>query len=564
MRPPLFRLPPWPLAVALAACLAGAGLAGGGCRPREGGGEGAANAAPDGSPTAAARPVRGGTAVIGWGADINGVNELIVPASNVTDEFLFQIFLHLMQEQGDFAEHPPTFEPQLAERWEFSPDRRILTFHLRDDVVWSDGVPVTAEDVRWTWQAQTHPDIGWGELPAKAAITDVEVVDAHTVRFHFREVYGKQLLDANEGVILPKHAWEKLPFAEWQKNADWFRDHLVTDGPFLLQSWTPQQEAVLVRNPRFYRPGLPYLDKVVLRVVPDQSAMLAMLRNGEVHLTPNLSATDVPAVRADPDLQLVAYWFKLFVFVAWNNEDPRFAHPEVRRALALAIDRRTIVDSLWGELARIGSSPIVTEVWAHHPRLQPLPYDPQEARRLLARHGWRDSDGDGLLDKDGKPFAFELVTNSGNQQRADALVMIQEQLRRIGVQVEPRVLEIHTLSEQIDDGSYDAVLTGLGMDTSLDLHSVFHSRSIGEGNNIARYRNPEVDRLIEEVRRAPEIEQARPQLYKLQEVLHRDQPLTYLWESQRLNGASRRLHDIQSNILFSLFDLEEWWMSPAA
>ncbi|HEX9669337.1 MAG TPA: ABC transporter substrate-binding protein, partial [Thermoanaerobaculia bacterium] len=240
------------------------------------------------------------------------------------------------------------------------------------------------------------------------------------------------------------------------------------------------------------------------------------------------------------------------------------AHPEVRRALALAIDRRSIVDSLWGELARIGSSPIVTVVWAHHPRLQSLPYDPEQARRLLDRHGWRDRNGDGLLDKDGRPFAFELVTNTGNQQRADAVVMIQEQLRRIGVQVEPRVLEIHTLTEQIDDGSYDAVLTGFGMDTSLDLHSVFHSRSIGEGNNIARYRNPEVDRLIEEVRRAPEIEQARPQLYKLQEVLHRDQPFTYLWESQRLHGASRRLQNIQSNILFSLFDLEEWWMAPAS
>jgi peptide/nickel transport system substrate-binding protein len=508
--------------------------------------------------------VRGGTAVIGWAADISGVNELIVPASNVNDEFLFQIFLHLVQEQGDFAEHPPTFEPQLAERWEFSPDRRVLTFHLRDDVVWSDGVPVTAEDVRWTWQAQTHPDVGWGDSASKEAITDVEVADPHTVRFHFRAAYGKQLLDANEGMILPKHAWEKLPFAEWQKGADWFREHLVTNGPFLLQSWTPQQEAVLVRNPRFYDPALPYLDRVVLRVVPDQSAMLAMLRNGEVHFTPSLSATDVPAVRADPDLQLVAYWFKLFVFVAWNNEDPRFADPEVRRALALGIDRRTIVDSLWGELARIGSSPIVTEVWAHHPRLQPLPYDPQEARRLLAKHGWRDRDGDGLLDKDGKPFAFELAVNSGNQQRADATVMIQEQLRRIGVQVEPQVLEINALSEQLDDGSFDAALFGYGMDTSLDLHSVFHSRSVAEGNNVARYRNPEVDRLIETIRRTPDILQARPQLYELQEILHRDQPFTYLWESQRLHGASRRLQNIQSNILFSLFDLEEWWMAPAA
>jgi peptide/nickel transport system substrate-binding protein len=381
------------------------------------------------------------------------------------------------------------------------------------------------------------------------------------VRFHFREVYGKQLLEANEGLILPKHAWSALPLSEWRRNSDWFREHLVTSGPFVLASWTPQQEMVLERNPRFYEPGLPYLDRIVIRIVPEQATMLTRLRNGELDFVSGLSPEDVPAIRADPDLQLIAYPFRLFVVIAWNGDDPRFASPAVRRALAMAIDRQALVDALWGEFARVGASPIVYGVWARNPAVEPLPYDPAAARRVLAEHGWRDGDGDGLLDKDGKPFRFELATNTGNRQRADALVIIQEQLRRIGVEVEPRVVEFHTLMDQLDQGSFAATIAGLGMDTSLDLTSVFHSRAIAEGNNFARYRNPEVDRLIERVLRYPEIAAARADLYRIQQIVHDEQPLSYLWESQRMNAANARLRNVQSNIMYSLFDPEEWWMA---
>lgn len=557
MRRPWFPLRARLLPPAVAVCALAALLAPS-CRPRDERPGGAAAA-----PAAAETPVRGGTLVIGAASDIAGFNELVVPSTAPTNEILRQLFLQLVQEQPDFERHPPTFEPQLAERWEFSPDRRTLTFHLRRNVVWSDGVPVTAEDVRWTWQAQTHPEVGWGESAAKERIADVEVVDPHTVRFHFREVYGKQLQEANEGMILPQHAWSALPFAQWRTGADWFREHLVTSGPFRLASWSPQQELVLERNPRHYRAGLPRLDRVVVRVVPDQASLLTQLRNGELQFAGQISPADVEVVRGDPQLKLVSYWFKLFVVLAWNTDDPRFASPDVRRALAMAIDRQAMVDALWlGEYARVGVSPYVHNVWAHHPRLQPLPYAPGEARRILAAQGWGDTDGDGVLDKGGAPFRFELITNSGNQQREDATVMIQAQLRTIGVQAEPRVVEFHTLNQELGDGSFDAAIAGLGMDTSLDLTSLFHSRSITEANNLSRYRNPEVDRLIERALTYPEIGQARDDLYRLQEILHRDQPLTYLWESQRLQGASRRLRNIKANILFSFFDLEEWWMQP--
>ncbi|HTG34896.1 MAG TPA: ABC transporter substrate-binding protein [Thermoanaerobaculia bacterium] len=517
-------------------------------------------AGPD--PASASGPRRGGTVVTGWTAEPGGVNSLILPSTQVNNEMLFRMFLHLIEEQSDFQQHPATFKPQLAESYDWSPDHKTLTFHLRGDVVWTDGVPVTAEDVRWTWQAQRNPDVAWELADAKHWIDDVEVVDPRTVRFHFSRVYAKQLLDANEGPVFPKHAWEKLPFAQWRQNGDWFRQHLVVDGPFTVASWQPQQQIVLQRNERYYEKGLPYLDRVVMRQIPDQSSGLTQLLSGELDFLPQLAFSDAPRVKASPRLELIAYWFNIYVALTWNNERPLFKDPEVRRALTLAIDRKTIVETLLGTYGKVADSPILTSVWAHDPALHPLPYDPAEARRILAAKGWQDTDGDGVLDKDGKPFTFELLTNTGNQARTDATVMIQDQLKKVGIRVTPRQVEFNTLATQTIAGKYDAAMMGYTIDTSLDLRSNFHSESIAEGSNYSRYRNPEMDRLIDIGAAQPDLLAERPFLNQIQQIAHRDQPLTFLWESQRLTGVNKRVRNVRPTPTFAFFNLKEWWVEP--
>jgi peptide/nickel transport system substrate-binding protein len=515
-----------------------------------------------GGPETTSGPRRGGTVVSGWTAEPAGVNSLILPASQVNSEVLFRLFLHLFEEQPDFQEHPPTLKPELARSFDWSPDHKVLTLHLRDGVVWSDGVPVTADDVRWTWIAQRDKDVAWEGVDSKRSIEDVEVVDPRTVRFHYTRVYSKQLLDANEGPIFPKHVWEKLPFSEWRRNGDWFRQHLVVDGPFTLASWQPQQQIVLQRNDRYYEKGLPYLDRVVLRQIPDQSSGFTQLLSGELDHVPQIAPADVPRVKASPRLALLNYWVNLYVGVGWNNESPLFRDPEVRRALTLAIDRKTIVDTLLGPYGRVADSPILTSVWAHSPAVHPWPYDPAEAGRILAAKGWRDTDGDGVLDKGGKPFAFELLTNAGNQWRTDATVMIQSQLKRVGIRATPRQLEFNTMVSLLNAGTFDASMIGLTIDTSLDLTSPYHSRSIQDGSNNMRYRNPEVDRLIDLAMAQPDILAARPYLNRIQEIVHREQPLTFLWESQRLTAVNKRVRNVHPTANFSLFNLKEWWVEP--
>jgi peptide/nickel transport system substrate-binding protein len=507
-------------------------------------------------------PQRGGTVVIGTTADIGGLNDLLASTTVVSADIIYRmLFLHLLEEQPDFTEHPPTFSPRLAASYEWSPDHLVLTVHLRPGVVWSDGVPVTAEDVRWTWQAQTDPDVAWDYAFAKEAIRDVEVVDPLTVRFHFTQAYFSQLADLNEGVILPKHAWSALPFREWRTRPEWFAEHLVTDGPFVLASWTPQQEIVLRRNERYFEPHLPRLDSVVFRVIPDRANQLAQLRVGSLDYVEQVPPARAAEVRGWPKAQLLSYWTRQYGFLEWNLARPLFADPEVRRALTQAIDRQTIVETLWHGFGKVSDSPILSTLWAHAPGLRPWPYDPEAARRILAAKGWRDSDGDGVLDKDGTRFSFELLTNAGNEVRRDAAVMIQEQLRRVGVEARPATLETNTLIAQLGRHDFDATILAYSIDTSLDITYAFHSKSIKDGYNYGAYSNPEVDRLLDEVRLQTDTREAQARLVRAQEILHADQPYTFLWEAQRLDGASARLQDPRPNALSAYFHIREWWVN---
>jgi peptide/nickel transport system substrate-binding protein len=518
-------------------------------------------AAGEGGAAAGGEPHRGGTLVMGWTAEPTGVNEVASLPSAVGSEMRIQLFLWLVKEQPGFEQHPPSFAPALARSWEWSPDHKALTFHLREDARWSDGVPVTADDVRFTWQAEISPEVAWPYANMKSEIADVEVVDPHTARFHFKRVYAKQMLDVNEAGVLPRHAWGKLPFSQWRQGGEWFKQHLVVDGPFTIESWKPQQEIVLRRNPGYFDPRRPYLERAVMRIIPDQASILAQLDGGDLDYTPQISPGDAARVSSNPRLRLLTYWFRTWVGVAWNCTRQPFSDPEVRRALGLALDRQAIVDTVWNRFARVCNSPILASVWAHDRSLRPLPYDPGEARRILAAKGFTPGPG-GVLHRGGKPFEFEILTNSGNQQRVNALVMIQEQWRRIGVRARPRQLEFNSMSAQVDAGSFDAALVGTTLDTSLDLTSPFHSREIG-GTNITRYSNPELDRLIDHAMGLPDLALAKPDLDRIQEILARDQPYTFLWESQRLSALDRRLHGVKPSALFSLGTLEDWWLEPA-
>lgn len=498
-----------------------------------------------------------GSATILVAAEPSGVNPLISGGNRATQDLIDQLFLHLFEEQPDFADHPPTFAPQLAADWSWSDDHLTLAIELRRDVRWSDGVGLTAQDVRWTWEVQRSPLVGWRYAEIKEHIVDVRVLGPHHLEVEFDQRSPNQLADLNEGNILPRHAWSGLSLSQWPSNADWFRRHLVTDGPFTLSSWEHQQQLVLTANPDYYEPDSPALDRVVLRVVPLRSNRIEELVAGRADFVPQLTPGEASRLETAPGVTVRQFWHRQYDYLAWNIRRQPFEAAAIRRALTMAIDRQALIDTLWHGRARLGTTPIPANVWAHHPGLEPWPHAPDTAGDEMAAQGW-GRNRDGHLVRAGVRFEFELLVNAGNPIHVDAAVLIGDQLAKLGIAVTVRRLDFHALVDRLDNGEFDAAIGSWGIDTSLDLGYAFHSRSLTEGYNSGGYAEPRVDALIEAARGESDTEVRRRLLHELQEILHRDQPYTFLWEPPRLDAHRTRIEGVQPNPLSSLFRLRQW------
>jgi peptide/nickel transport system substrate-binding protein len=198
-------------------------------------------------------------------------------------------------------------------------------------------------------------------------------------------------------------------------------------------------------------------------------------------------------------------------------------------------------------------------VWAHDPELEPLPYDPVAARAELAGAGWVDRDRDGVLDRAGVPFRFELLTNTNNEQRWDALQMIRADLAEVGVDAVPRRLELAAVGATLMAGSYDAAVTAFGIETNLDLRFWFHSSNAeSRAFNYGGYRSETVDRLLDTIAAAEDPRSVLGQLHELQREVERDQPVLFLWEPIGLVAFASGLEHVRPNALGVLWNLEEW------
>ena len=496
--------------------------------------------------------------VVGQVGRVDNVNELLAEPTDLNRDLSRLLFLPLLEELPDFAAGPPTYRPLLAESWERSEDGKVLTFRLRPGLSWSDGAPLTAHDVRFTWLAQVSPEIQWPLAPSDNLL-DVEVVDPLTVRFHFEREASTQLADAIAGGVLPRHLWSLLPFAQWRSSPHWFAEHLASSGPYTVSEWAAPERVELRANPHYQVTEPPRLERVVLRFLASDAALLTMLRAGEVGFAFPVRASELRQLEGERDIETLDYPLRQVTFVSWNLERALFSDARVRRALGLAIDRRAIVDTLWFGAAKVGSSPIPASVWAHDQELVPLPYDPPAARRELASAGWVDRDRDGVLDREGVPFRFELLTNTSNEQRWDALQMIRADLADIGVDAVPRRLELAAVGAALMRGAYDAAVTAFGIETNLDLRFWFHSSNAeSHAFNYGGYRSEAADRLLDVVAAAEDPRSVLPELHELQRLVERDQPVLFLWEPSGLVAFANGLENVRPNALGVLWNLEEW------
>jgi peptide/nickel transport system substrate-binding protein len=430
--------------------------------------------------------------------------------------------------------------PRLAQSWERSADGLEWTYHLRRDVRWHDGVPVTAHDVKFTLDLLSHPDTATGY-----SFETVTLVDDYTVTVRARTFRGQP---ADDIVFYPKHLLESLDkkqFWSWD-----FWTHPVGSGPFRFVRYVPGTMIEFEANSDYFR-GKPKIERLVLKFVG--TAGLTELLSGQVDVVLFGLLSQIPRVLADPRFRVYYAVSSTSTAIYWKHNHPLFRDPRVRRALTLAIDRTECLrllnlpadlplsDGVFTPRALFGGSLPAR-----------LPYDPAEANRLLDAAGWHERNGDGVRQRDGRPFRFTATVPSRNDLPALA-VLVQAHLRRIGVEMEIQVLDGSVVRGRWLRGQFEAAF---GKDRPLVGDQL---QSFGRGN-VTAYSNPEAFRLIAAAVAATGRDELDRIYRELTEVYRADLPLTRLTPTVSVFFVDRHLRGLSRIHAHPARYLEDLWL----
>jgi peptide/nickel transport system substrate-binding protein len=433
------------------------------------------------------------------------------------------VFLPLLRANEDGE-----LEGRLAERWEHSPDFRDWTFHLRHDIRWHDGVPVTARDVKFTLELLSHPDV------LEVGPHDVEsvtVLDDATIRVRFGSWTASKNFSSRYEIILPEHLLVHLDPKQYAQWDFWTRP--VGNGPYRFGHYVPKTMMRIDANPGYYR-GRPRIEHVVLKFT--RGAAMAELLSGNVDIlvgaVPGHSASG-PSWRAYYGIAGVGVAQPYGIL--WNNAHPRLQDSRVRRALTLAVNRRELARMLkLPESIPIIDGPFTPRQVRRGELPEPLPYDPEQARELFDAAGWRQQGGNGMREREGQSFRFTLLIG-GEPRSAQIAVYVQEAWRRVGISADIQTLDGSVLRRRVRDRQFDAVLT-----------SVRRMQDWFGANSSLGYRNAQVVRLLERLPLAINPAENDDICRQLTAIFRVDVPATFLFPQVDTVIASRRVRGLSS------------------
>jgi peptide/nickel transport system substrate-binding protein len=511
----------------------------------------------------------GGTAVVGTIGELaDGMNAAVSSDFTATQHQQFVNLMTLIDYDADLNPRP-----YLAESWEVNDDNTEITFHIRRDVRWHDGEPTTARDVAFTYLRVTNPATAF----PNAAFWDhyvkgpegVEVIDDYTVKIRL-EPHSEFLDPWRTVAILPEHLLGDVPPEELKRHP-FGTQCPVGNGPFVFASHSPQERWVFEANPAFPAElgGRPFLDRYIYRIIPEQTTILTELltENLDVYIAPR--PDQAQRIIDDPRVDLLNFTSRNYVFVGWNARRPQLADARVRRAITLGTNREEIVQAILQGYGTVANSGVPPFHWAYDRGMsRALAYDPVAASRLLDEAGWIDRDGDGVREnEDGLPLSFSIKYNTGNQQRQDVAEIMQAQLAEIGLQVQPQVVEWATLLQQIntpDLRDFDGVVMAWVTEFKLDDMDLFHSARIDQPYAWSGTRNPKIDRLLEELSRTVDRAEAKPIWTEYQQALIEEQPYTYFYFPDRLDGVNKRLKGVTMDARGEWLNIKDWYLDPAS
>ena len=511
-------------------------------------------------------PVSGGTAVIAELADINRPLPILAETSldgNLGGDVMFNSLLRSSWEDGRIVYRTADESPAaLASRWELlGPDSTALRYHIKPGLRWSDGQPITAHDVVWTYEMLGHPDVASPQQNYVEQMDSVTAQDDSTVTFWFKRRYPEMWFHSGIG-IGPSHVFRGTSPGELRNHPALLNPEngrLPVSGSFMIGEWRRGTQFTLVPNPHFPQPAR--LERIVFRVIPEMTTRITELLNQTVDISRPIPFDQIPEIRSRaPFVEFEREEKRFYEYIGYNPGFEPFADPEVRRALGLAIDKEGLIGALQMEEFAVPAggmySPIFRELYDPQ-SMKPLPFDTVEAKRILDARGWVDSDNDGVRDKNGRPLRFTLVTNSGNSRRADISQIVQQMWARVGVRADLQLQETNTFFDNLREEQYQAALAGWGVALSPDISTIW--RSASPFNNVA-YDNPAAEAVMDSALAAPTAEAANPFWKRAAAMVVEDQPYSWLFFFDQVTGRNRRLRGVRMDTYGPYQNLWEWWI----
>lgn len=450
------------------------------------------------------------------------------------------------------------FIPELARSWSRR-DSVTIAFDLDPRARWHDGTPVTARDVTFSFDRARDPRLDPQRALLLRNVAAVTPEGDRRVVVRFARAYAEQLYDATWHVQpLPAHLLDSIP--PDRLAASGFVQQPVGNGPYRWVRRDPGQRLELAGDPGFFL-GRPRIDRVVLLLARDPEAQLNLILDGTGDALENITPTaNVERLRTRPDLRILPVPTFTVGYLLLNQRaygdrsrpHPVLADRDVRRAIAMALDRTGLVRTTFGDFASVAEGPVAQLHWIRDPGARATRFDPREASALLVRRGWRDSDGDGTLDRDGVPLSLRLNFPAPSAPRAMIAAQVQEQLRRIGIRVELVRLDGPVWAERRGKGEFDIDFSSASMDPSPSGLVQSWSCAGRGGSNVAQYCNPAVDSLLE--RAIAGRGDARRTWREVIRAINEDAPAVFVYAPVTAMAVHRRYADVEVRP-------ESWWSS---
>jgi len=453
-------------------------------------------------------------------------------------------------------------KPLLAESYDVSEDGLEITFRLRDGIHFSDGEPITTDDVIFTYESIINPGVDAASLANYYQdIEKVVKVNDKVVKFIMKKPYFKSLefVCFGDTGILPKHIYKFSDPAEFNKH----RSNPVGSGPYVFERWDVGREIVLRRNENYWG-RKPKLEKIVFRVITNDVAALQALRAGQIDFLeplPEQFAEFFENKKFTARFRCMSYFNPKipYFYVGWNQDTVWFKDRRVRLAMTHIIDRERIIKYLLKGQGQITTGPFYVFGKQNNPNIEAWPYDPEAAKQLLDEAGWVDSDGDGLRDKEGVPFQFNFMMTSENPFYERLAKFVKDEAAMVGIEVIPDPYEWSVFLERLMERQFEAEVSGWGGVVEEDPYQLWHSSQVGgRASNRVGFRNAEADAIIEEARKTLD-ESTRNKLYhRLHEIIHQEQPYTFLYARPELRFLDRRFENVKIHKLG--LDWLEWYV----